>query len=359
MYENETYDGILERILNRVPSTMDTRESSFLFNASAPIAVELQNIYLALDNILNITFFDTADREGKLQRCRERGLDITQFDATNSIVVIETSPANIEIAIGSKFNYDDLNFIVTEKIADGSYYARCETLGTAGNVTGTVVPIDYVTGLESSEITSIYLWGEDEADESLIDEAYYNSLNSQAFGGNRTDYIEKMKMIAGVGGVKVYSGAEWNGGGTVKLVFTTSSYTKPTDAFVNSIQEQIDPLQNQGAGYGIAPIGHTVTVAGVDEATVDVSMNLALQEGYEWEDVSQYVNDAIDSYFESLNSEWEDSSNIIVRISQIETRILDVAGIIDISGTTVNGSESNLTVDGNSIVIRGSVNATT
>lgn len=359
MYENETYEGILERVLSRIPSTFDTRESSFLYNASAPIAAELQNIYLALDNILNVSFFDTSDREGKLQRCKERGIDTSQFEATQSVCVIEVTPASLEISIGSIFNYDDVNFVITEKISDGAYYAQCESQGTIGNVTGSVTPVNYINGLETSEITSIYQWGEDEADETLIDEAYYNSLNSQAFGGNRADYIEKMKKIAGVGGVKVYSAAEWQGGGTVKLVFTTSSYTKPSDGFVSSIQAQIDPVENQGAGYGIAPIGHTVTVVGVDETQCDIAMTLTLQEGYTWDDISEYVNTAIDSYFQSLNAEWEDSDNMIVRISQIETRILDIAGVIDIAETTLNGADNNFTVSGDSIVVRGSVNATT
>jgi len=358
MYENETYEVILDRILARMPSSMDVRESSFLYNASAPIAVELQNMYIALDNIANITFFDTSDREGKLQRCKERGIDTTQFDSTQAVCILNTSPSSIDIPLGSRFNYNDINFIVIEKMADGVYRVQCETFGTAGNVTGEVTPIDYINNLESAEIVGIYQWGEDEADESLIDEAFYASLNSQAFGGNRADYIEKTKKIAGVGGVKVYSAAEWKGGGTVRLVFTTSSYTKPNADFVASIQTQIDPVPNQGAGYGIAPIGHTVTVEGVTEASVNISMALTLDSGYTWDDVSAYVEQAIDNYFADLNAEWEDVSNIIVRIAQIETRILDIAGIIDISGTTLNGSDSNLTVDKDSIVVRGSVNAT-
>lgn len=359
MYENETYEMILDRVLARMPENMDKRESSFLFNASAPIAVELQNVYLALDNILNITFFDSADREGKLQRCRERGIDTAQFDATYSICILETAPANVDIPIGSRFNYNEINFTVTEKVAAGEYRILCDSLGTVGNVTGTATPVDYINGLESAEITSVFRWGEDEAAESLIDDAYYASLNSQAFGGNRADYLQKVKGIAGVGGVKVYSGAEWHGGGTVKVVFTTSAYTKPDDGFVGSIQTMIDPLQNQGEGYGIAPIGHTVTVVGVDEATVDVSFTATLQAGYAWEDVSGYVDSAIDSYFLTLNEGWEDSGNIIVRISQLETRILDIDGIIDIIGTALNGVESNLTVEKDSIVVRGSVNGTT
>lgn len=358
MYENETYESILDRILARMPSTVDKRESSFLYNAAAPIAVELTNMYISLDNILNITFFDTADREGKLQRCMERGIDTSQFDATNAVCEISVVPSSLEIPIGTRFNHGDINFAVTEKITEGAYYVECETPGTAGNVTGDATPIEYIQGLERCTITKIHIWGEDEAEISQIDDVYYSSLNSQAFGGNRTDYINKMKSIAGVGGVKVYSAAEWQGGGTCKLVFNTSAYTKPTPEFVATIQEQIDPLENQGAGYGIAPIGHTVTVAGVSEEAVNVSMKLTYQDGYTWQDVSEHVINAIDKYFESLNEKWDSMDNIVVRISQVETRILDVAGIIDISGVTLNGSSSNITIEKDSIVKRGDVNAT-
>lgn len=357
MYEEQTFEMILDRILSRMPATADKRESSFLYNADAPVAVELQNIYLAIDNILNITFFDTADREGKLQRCKERGIDRAQFEATQAICIMVTTPSTVDIPIGSRFNYNDINYAVTEKLSDGAYYVRCESYGSAGNITGEVTPIEYINGLETAEITDIYQWGEDEADEALIDEVYYSSLNSQAFGGNRADYLAKVRSIPGVGGVKIYTGAEWMGGGTTKIVITTSSYTKPTSGFVDTIQTMIDPLENQGAGYGIAPVGHTVTVAAVDEAVCNITFTLTLQEGYTWDDVEGYVNAAIDTYFTALNESWEDEENLVVRISQIETRLLNIAGVVDIADTAINGSESNLTIGKDAIAVRGAVSA--
>jgi uncharacterized phage protein gp47/JayE len=355
MYENENYEDILDRMLSRIPESFDKRESSLLFNSSAPVAAELQNMYIAISNILDITYFDTAERGGKLERCKERGIDITQFDATAAVVTISVVPSSLNVPTGTRFNYDDLNFSITEKIADGTYYAVCEEAGSAGNVTGDITPVDYVSGLQSASITGIYQWGEDEADESQIDEVYYASLNSQAFGGNRADYIEKTKKIPGVGGVKVYSGAEWKGGGTVRLVITTSSYTVPDPAFVGSVQTVIDPLQNQGAGYGIAPIGHIVTVEGVIATTVDVGVSVTLQNGYTWADISDAVNAAIDGYFSELNTEWDDNASLIIRISQIETRLLNIAGVIDITGTTLNGTAANLTLNADSIAVRGAV----
>ena len=57
-----------------------------------------------------------------------------------------------------------------------------------------------------------------------------------------------------------------------------------------------------------------------------------------------------------LNKTWQNVNNVIVRISQIESRLLDLEGIIDIYDTTINGGASNYTVDTNSIVVRGTVN---
>lgn len=40
MYENVTYEDILQRMLDRVPDSMDKREGSIIYDALAPAAVE-------------------------------------------------------------------------------------------------------------------------------------------------------------------------------------------------------------------------------------------------------------------------------------------------------------------------------
>ena len=63
MYEDQTFDVILQRMLSRVPETMDKRESSPIYAALAPAAVELTSMYIAFDCMLAETFGDTASRE--------------------------------------------------------------------------------------------------------------------------------------------------------------------------------------------------------------------------------------------------------------------------------------------------------
>ena len=357
MYEDVTYEVILDRMLDRVLEqnpNIDTREGSIIYNALAPAAVELQNMYIQLDTILNESFADTQTRDYLIKRCAERGVNVEA--ATYAIRKGEFTPTSLEIPIGSRFSLGILNYVVEEKIENGAYKLKCETVGYDGNVeSGTLIPIDYIEGLETATLTDVLIPGEDEEDTEHLRQRYFDSLDSQAFGGNVTDYKEKTNALDGVGGVKVYP--VWNGGGTVKLVIINSDYETPSSTLVNNVQTAIDPTQNQGVGAGIAPIGHIVTVVGCGKTTVDVATNITFQEGWSWEALKPYAEQAIDDYFKELASEWASAENLIVRISQIEIRLLNLTGVLDIADTTLNGAAQNLTVSADNIPIRGEVSS--
>lgn len=349
MYENITFESILQRMLSRVPDTLDKREGSIIYNALAPAAVELRNMYIELDVILNETFADTASRENLIKRAAERG--VTPDKATYAILKGEF---NIDIPIGSRFSCDDLNYTTLEKIEDHKYKLQCETLGVEGNKHfGQLIPIEYIDKLETAELTELLIPGEDEEETESLRQKYYNTLESESFGGNVADYKEKVNKISGVGGVKVYRA--WNGGGTVKLVIINSNFEKPSNELINSTQTIIDPLQNQGEGLGIAPIGHLVTVDGVSSETINIASTITYQEGWNFEASKPYIEKAIDDYFGELNNTWADNDNLIVRISQIETRLLNVAGILDIANTSINRIQENYVADKDSILKRGEI----
>lgn len=352
MYEDITYELILQRMIDRVLAqnpNIDTREGSIIYNALAPAAVELQNMYIQLDTILNESFADTQTRDYLIKRCAERG--IIPEPATKAILKGEF---NIDVPIGSRFSLDMLNYIVIEKISDGIFKLECETPGSEGNQQfGTLIPIDYIEGLTSAELTELLIPGEDEEDTESLRERYFNSLESQSFGGNIADYKEKTKQLPGVGGVKVYP--VWNGGGTVKLVIIDSTYNVPSSTLIDAVQTAVDPIQNQGKGVGFAPIGHVVTVEGVSATTININTNITYQEGWTWSDIEPYVHKVIDDYFFELASSWENENNLIVRISQIETRILNIAGVVDIENTTINGQAQNFVLGADNIPVRGEV----
>lgn len=352
MYEHVTYEDILQRMLDRVPNNIDKREGSIIYDALAPAAVELQLMYIALDVIMNESFADTASRDYLIQRASERG--ITPEPATKAILKGVFTPATVDV-LGKRFSCGEINYVAIEKITDGEYQMQCETVGLDGNASfGQIIPIEYIEGLETAELTEILIPGEDEEDTEVFRKRYFESFELQAFGGNIADYKQKTISIEGVGGVKVVP--VWNGGGTVKLTIIDSTFGVPTDEVIALVQNTIDPVGHSGEGVGLAPIGHVVTVFGVQGRTIDIVTNITYQTGWNWDSAKSYILTAIDQYFKDLSKVWEDDENLIVRISQLEARILACEGVLDVSGTTLNGSTSNVSLDVNEIPIRGTVN---
>lgn len=348
MYESISYEKILQRMLDRVSDQMDKREGSIIYDALAPAAMEMMMMYLELENILTETFGDTASREYLVRRAAERG--ITPTEATYAIL---KGVFNIDVAIGSRFNCSDLNYTAIEKIADGQYKMKCETLGIIGNKNfGDLIPIDYIEGLTSAQLTELLIPGEDEEDTELFRNRYFDSFDTKPYGGNVSDYLVKTNSLPGVGSTKVTP--VWMGGGTVLLTILNSEFSKASSTLIETVQEEIDPTKD-ASGVGIAPIGHIVTVDTATEVVVNVSTTITFQEGYSFNGQKQKIIDVISAYLLELRQLWATQSATVVRISQIETRIMNIEGVVDITNTKINNVASNLVLTKYQIPIMGVV----
>lgn len=397
MYEGITYDVILERMLNRVSDKFDKREGAVIFDTHSPTAIELQILYLELDAILRETYGETASREFLIKRCRERG--IVPYEATKAVLKGKFTPAGIEVA-GKRFHSSFASFIVNKKIADGEYQVQCETPGAIGNQQlGTIIPITYTEGLETAELTEILIPGEEEEETEALRKRYFDSFNEKAFGGNVQDYLAKTNAIQGVGGTKVTR--VWNDdlcpsqmipsaavkawyeairqtlegepaawlamifhaaehkklttGGTVHLTIQSSDFEAASDMLLQTVQQAIDPDENAGEGYGLAPIGHVVSVESVKACNVKVETKIVFDEGYGWTNLRESIEKTISDYLFELRKAWADSACLVVRTSQIETRLLGIKGIVDIGGTKINESCENLTLNKDEIPVFGGV----
>lgn len=266
---------------------------------------------------------------------------------------------------------------------------ECETPGIIGNQQlGTLIPIDYIDGLETAELTEILIPGEDEEETEDLRTRYFNSFNERAFGGNAQDYLAKTNSIPGVGSTKItrvwnsdlrpaemipsaavkawYEGimpgltgetAAWlktvyeagaekklTTGGTVLLTILNSDFGVASDTLIQTVQQTIDPNDQAGEGAGLAPIGHIVLVKSASPVQIDIQSNITFDVGYGWANLQTAINDAISGYLLELRKSWADYPYLLVRISQIESRLLGIKGIVDISGTKINGVSDNLTL---------------
>lgn len=405
LFEDRTFENLLASALARVSPTLDKREGSLVYNGNAPAMAELAQLYIGLDFVFTATYIATAPREYLIERAKDRGLSPKAASAA-----VFRAEFNIEVPIGARFSCEDLNFYVSERLAGDdtdtglSHRLVCETAGTVANdYTGALIPIEYIDGLTSANIVELLIPGDDEEDTEVFRQRILDALQSQAFGGNQADYKQKVLSIDGVAAVKVHP--VWNAdtppaqfipsaevqawfdagmsgiadtavkawitaiynaainkkltvGGTVRLVVMAANNSAPSEELIDVVQTAIDPTQNAGEGVGLAPIGHIVKVDGVKLTTIDVNTNITLAAGWAWGNAKPYIEAVIDKYFNELAEAWEGATNLIVRISQIESRILQEcsAFVMDINGTTLNGGTANITLGEDHIPKRGAVN---
>lgn len=400
MYEDQTYDVVLKRMLNRVSNKLDKRPSSPVYDLHSSTAVEFQILYIELEYLIKNSYGGTAAREFLILLAKDRGL--TPDPATKAILQGEFTPTNIDVT-GKRFNISNINYIVKEQIEPGIYKVECETAGLVGNqYLGDMIPMDYIEGLETASLTSVLIPGDDEEDTEVFRHRYFDSFNEQSFGGNHADYMTKVKGIDGVGSCKVKR--VWNGdirpaemiptakvrewfssvlgtldkevqiwlstvfvaaaekkltvGGTVRVVITDSDdYGEASSTLVQSVQRTLDPEESTGEGYGLAPIGHVVSVVSATPAPIKVTTTVTFEEGYTWSNSKSAIEEAVNGYFLELRKSWSDTTQTIVRVSQIENRILGVDGVVDVTGTKLNGTASNMTLSEFSIPTLGGVSA--
>ena len=400
MYENETYEVILERMLNRVSDKLDKRPSSPIYDTHSPTAIEFQILYIELEYLIKNSYGDTAAREFLILLAKDRGL--SPEPATKAILQGEFTPTNIDVT-GKRFNIGEINYVVTEQITQGTYKVQCETEGVVGNqYLGDMIPMEYIDGLQTASLTSVLIPGEDEEDTEVFRQRYFDSFNEQSFGGNHADYMAKVKSIEGVGSCKVKR--VWNGdirpadmivstvvknwyesiistvpaavkpwldavynaakdkkltvGGTVHVVITDSDdYGEASSTLVQYVQQTLDPEETAGEGYGLAPIGHVVSVKSAEPVQSYITTTVTFDEGYNWSNTKTAIEEAVGAYLLELRKAWADNTSTIVRVSQIETRILSVKGVLDVANTKINGSTSNLTLTKYQIPVLGGVSA--
>ncbi|MGI2295153.1 baseplate J/gp47 family protein [Paenibacillus sp. GXUN7292] len=355
MYEMQTYEAILARMLERVPDSIDKREGSVIYDACAPAAAELAQLYIELDINYSLSFVDTASGEYLGRKTAEFGVHRAPAAAARRKgIFLGAADAPIQVPLGSRFSIEGLTYAVKERIGAGVYMLVCESAGTIGNAHfGTLIPIDYVAGLVKAELADVLVAGEEEETDSSLRSRFYEIVNEPSFGGNVAEYKQLIHAMPGVGAVKIFP--VWNGGGTVKCTVISSDWEIPSSTLIDTIQSAIDPESNHGKGMGLAPIGHQVTVDGVSSITVNVETSLTLASDYTLGMIRADAETVLRDYLLELRQDWANQNSLTVRLAQMDARLLTVQGVEDVYGTKINGNAVNLTLNESDVPLLGAV----
>lgn len=352
-----SYEELMEKKLDRIDDKRDKRQGSLIYDALAPNAAETAQFYADLDMLADRTFADTAMGEDLTRRAAERGIQRKgAVKATFYGRFLDAEGAEYPVELGTRFALEDLKYSVLAREADGRYVLECETEGACGNAyLGELLPLETMPDLAKAALEELRTDGEDAEGDEELRKRYFASFDADAFGGNIADYKRRVNAMQNVGGLKVYPA--WKGGGTVKLVLIDQGWRKPTETELAALQKQIDP-ESKGEGYGIAPIGHRVTVEGVTEVLCNISLRLSLAEGATKESVLAKLTEGFSAYFEELRKGWADNDFLTVRISHLESRALETDGIVDASDCSINGGSGNRILGANEVPVLGKIEVT-
>ena len=344
----------MDSLLESIDDKYDKRESSLIYQSLAMFVPETMRINNELEFIEDEAYPDTCSYRNLLRFCESRG--IIAKKATYGIVKAEF---DAELENGDRFNCDDRNYSVIEKIGEEQREEKTIYLyKLIAEETGSIPTIAYLTPIEGNEqltiakLVEIIKDGtEDESRENLL-KRYLDSIQYQPFGGNRADYIEKVNSIEGVGGCKVFR--RKNGQETIEIVVIDDKFKGLNEEIRKRVQNIIDPTKD-GDGVGIAPFGHIVNIVPVSAEIVNISIQITVSDLQEKQDLKEDIKRVIESYFDELRRNWSNENSTTVRTSQIENRILDIHNIIDVENTRLNGVRKNLIIDSNKVPVLGEV----
>jgi uncharacterized phage protein gp47/JayE len=349
MFESQTKDAVLQRMLDATPTEIDKRQGSITFDLLSPAAIELAHVYIELDNILTFGFAGPDQPSEFLDlRCREMGLSRRAGVRSAGEVTFKGKDETV-IPLGTEVLTEGENpiyFVTKEEgiISNGEVTipAEAKEEGKNGNVGAGAVKLTTgnITGVVSVTNKEIFVNGADiESDKSLL-QRYYDRLRRPATSGNVWHYRQWALEVPGIGDVKVYP--VWNGNGTVKVTVLSDDKRAPIPSLVAEVVDHIEKNR---------PVGAQVTVVPAVELPIHISAKLVLTNGAVMSEVKSSFLEGLTEYFAELA--FKDS---IVRYTRIVSILLNVSSIVDFSDLTINGKTGNIQIPDGQVAVAGTVN---
>lgn len=347
MYENETFEEIMDRMLARLPEDIDKREGSVAYDMLAPKAIELAMAYGQLDLVLDLGFPETTYGEFLDRKAYEAGLTRKPSEYAVGTVTI-TGDYNEEVPAGTIVYTDSgIRFLTDTAViipASGSVNVTvtAEVAGNSGNVAiGAITNVE-LDGMGCTNAAATSGGVDEESDEELL-ARYKQKITSPGISGNASHYKQWALEVDGVGDARVIP--IWNGPGTVKVILVNGDKRKVSAEVVTRAKNYIETQR---------PVGAAVTVESATELTIAVTANIEIEDDFQLASVKTDIEKAISEYFTEIAF----VDNQYVRYSSIGNAILSVDGVVDYNTLKINNGTTNITLTNTQVPVLGTVTLT-
>lgn len=366
MFEDYTYERLLEDVLNNAPEGIDTRPGSIFYDAISGILIKVAKLYTDIDLVAEMTSIATATGEALDARASEYGAERTAATKAKYRVTFEgTTPR-----IGERFYTNGQYFVLGFDSYAGIYYLEAEVAGSGENniYSGTpAIPVNRIEGLKSATFGTIYENGNDVEDDEHLRTRVRERISDSAANGNKQHYKTWCESVDGVYRARIFP--LWNGPNTVKAVLIDGEGKPCSEAKVAEVQNYIDPaalgltarvngrdyVVGDGLGEGVANLGAHFTAVAATALTVNVSFKAEMAMGMTKEQVQEEATEAVENYLKRIVIDAAEGENIVARISEVGAILSGLQTIIDYSELKLNGDTKNITAGDDDIPILGSV----
>ena len=175
MYEDMTYENILQGMLNRVPDDIDKREGSVIYDALAPAAYFLADQYFQLENFVDLVLPDTA-----LGEYLDRAVSAYGIDRKPATAAVRKMTTSDPVAIGTRWGINGLVYVVNKEVTEMEYVVICETSGEIGNqYSGELQALSAVSGVIAT-LGDIITAGVDEESDDAMRARFYEKVRLPA-----------------------------------------------------------------------------------------------------------------------------------------------------------------------------------
>ncbi len=342
MYEEMTYEKILDDMLDRVDDNLDKREGSIIYDALAPVAYSLARMFFELQHYADLIFPDTSAGE-----YLDRFAAAFNMKRKEAVRAVKTGCFNIPVPQGSRFSTigdEAVIYVVTKESGmEGEQYIyelECETAGQIGNrYIGKLLPVNYMNGLGSAELKGIVSEGTDQESDEDFRKRLFDKIRRPSTSGNANDYYNWAMECAGVGAVKVFPLS--GGPGTVKVVIADENKTSAGSELIHRVSDYIE---------GLRPIGADVTIVSAVEKNVDIFAKVKLTKSTNLGTAQMNFQDMVGEYL-------KDNAFSISYLSpaRIGNLLMEVSGVEDYIDLRINGNTGNMEIAEEEIAVVGTV----
>ncbi|OQP06853.1 baseplate J protein [Geobacillus sp. 46C-IIa] len=349
MFEDQTFEVIMQRMLSRIPDDFDKRQGSVIWDMLAPSALELEQVYQQFDLTVQWLFLNKdTPREILVARAKDLGIEPKPAEKASGTVVFTGQPdtvipANTRISTGDSvpiFFYTTSDATVTEN-GTVSVPVEAEVPGAAGNVPSGAITalVSTIDGVESVTNPQAFENGIDEESDESILTRYFERITMPSSSGNDADYIRWAKEVPGIGYVRVFR--RWNGPGTVRVVVITDQKKSPSPQMIDKVKDNIETKR---------PTLADVTVDGAREVSIDIDVKVTLNEQGDMETALQQIKNSINDYL--LNAAFFEQT---VRYTKVGEAILNAGYVLDYENLKINGGTANIQLNDDEIAVLGRV----